>query len=240
MSSTLSHEYGHHFTYYWLIAKEHKLPSDSTTKWASLRGAERYPVLFSEDTSDPEYTHYWDPGEIMADDYMALFGSPNAKLSMVNSLRAEDGNGFYGEIENETLPSAMTLASVRNYWLKLSGLKDPLPLVFKEPKLTKIQAVESEDGGIDHKLTYEAGSANSTVAQRLQYSVYWSYEDDGEETFDYTEMTTGKRSITVSGGLPEAGLTLTVYAYDPKTKQYVYARPVTYDLLDPENPVKIE
>ncbi len=239
MSSTLSHEYGHHFTYYWLIAKEHKLPSDSNAKWASIRGIEGYPVLFSEDSSEPEYTHYWDSAEIMADDYMALFGSPNAKLSMVNSLRTDDGKGFYGEIENEAIPSAMTLESVRSYWLKLSGLKDPVPLVFKEPKLNKIQAVESDDGGFDYKLTYEAASANTTVAQRLQYSVYWTYEDDGEETFDYTEMTTGKRSITISGGLPEAELTFTVYAYDPMTKQYVYARPVVYDLSDPENPVKV-
>ncbi|QMV41489.1 hypothetical protein [Cohnella cholangitidis] len=241
LSTTLSHEYGHHFTYYWLIKKEHKLPSDSTTKWAAIRGIQNYPVLFTEDTSDPEYTHYWDPGEIMADDYMAMFGSPTAKLSMVKSHQSQEGRGFYGEIENESLPPATTLASVRSYWLKLSGIKDPLPLVFKEPKLTKIQAVESgeEEEGIDHKLTFEAGSAAPAVAGRLQYSVYWTYEDEGEETFDYTDLTTGKRYLVVPGGLPETELTLTVYAYDPKTRQYVYARPVTYDLSDPEDPILV-
>jgi hypothetical protein len=239
MSTTLSHEYGHHFTYYWMIHKEHKLPTDPTTRWAAIRGIKGYPVLFTDDGSDPDYTHYWDPGEIMADDYMALFGSPTAKLSMVNSLRTKDGIGFYGEIENEEIPSVMTLGAVRRYWLNLSGLKDPKPLVFKEPKLTKIQALESEDGEIDHRLTFEAGSATREVAARLKYSVYWTTEEDEEEIFDFTDMTTGKLSIVIPGGLPEAELSFKVYAYDPATKQYVYARPITYDLTDPELPVRV-
>lgn len=237
MSSTLSHEYGHHFTYYWMLKREHKLPSNPTTKWAGIRGIKGYPVLFTDDSSDPDYTHYWDAGEIMADDYMALFGSPTAKLSMAGSLRTEDGTGFYGEIENETIPSAMTLAAVRSYWLNLSGLKDPLPLTFKEPKLTKVQAIKTKDGGIDHKLIYDAGSGTPAVAQRLQYIVYWMDEEEGE-IFDFTAMTTGKLAIVVPGGLPETELTFKVYAYDPKTRQYVFARPVTYDLSNPKAPVK--
>jgi len=238
MATTLSHEYGHHFTHYWLIKKERKLPSSPKTKWASIRGIKGYPVLFTEDTSSANYTHYWDATEIMADDYMALFGSPTAKTSMVNSLRTEEGMGFYAEVENEEIPSVMTLAAVRSYWLKLSGLKDPLPLVFKEPKLTKIQALDVEDDGItDHKLIFDAGSANSNVAARLKYSVYW--ENEEEEVFDFTDMTTGKLSILVPDGLPETELTLKVYAYDPTTKQFVYARPVKYDLSDPEAPVRL-
>jgi hypothetical protein len=236
MATTLSHEYGHHFTYYWLIRKERKLPSDPTTKWASIRAIKGQPVLFTDDPDHPDYTHYWDPGEIMADDYMALFGSPTAKLSMVNSLRTEDGIGFYGEIENEQLPPVMTLAAVRSYWLKLSGIKDPQPFVLKEPKLKKIEAVQNRAGGIDHKLIYDAGSANSSVAARLQYIVYW--ENEEEEFFDFTDLTTGKLSIVVPDGLPETELTFKVYAYDPKTKQFVYARPVVYDLSKSKAPVR--
>jgi len=156
---------------------------------------------------------------------------------MVNSLRTNEGIGFYGEIENEEIPSVMTLAQVRSYWLKLSGIKDPQSLVFKEPKLTKIQAVKSGDGGIGHKLVYDAGSATSGVASRLQYMVYW--ENDDEEIFDFTELKGGRLFIDVPGGLPETELTFKVYAYDPKTKQYVYARPITYDLSDPEAPVRL-
>lgn len=232
MAATLSHEYGHHFTYYWLLKKEHKLPSDPTTKWAGIRGLKGHPVFFSEDTDDPDYTHYWDPAEIMADDYMALFGSPTAKLAMVNSLKQEDGVGFYGGIENETIPSVMTLPDVRNYWLKLSGLKDPQPLVFKEPKLTRVEAVKTSGGGISHKLTFNAASTNTNVAKRLQYMVVW--EDD--EYIDFTPLTTGKLSIVVPDGLPKAKLTLRVYVYDPQTKQYAYARPVTYDLRNSSVP----
>lgn len=237
MATTLSHEYGHHFTYYWLLKKEHKLPSDPTTKWTSIRGIKGQPVVFTDDVEDPDYSHYWDAGEIMADDYMALFGSPTAKLSMVNSLQTENGMGFYGEIENEELPPVTTLAAVRSYWLKLSGIKDPLPLVFKEPKLQRIETVKKKDGSVDHKLIFGAGSANADVASRLQYSVYW--ENEEEELFDFTDMQTGKQSIVVRGGLPETELTIKVYAYDPKTKQYVYARPIVYDLSNPYAPALV-
>jgi len=237
MATTLSHEYGHHFTYYWLIHEERKLPSDPKTKWTAVRGIKGHPVAFTDDASDSGYSHYWDAGEIMADDYMALFGSPTAKLSMVDSLRSEDGVGFYGEIENEELPSATTLPALRSYWLKLSGLKDPLPLVYKEPKLTKIQPERYRDGSLGHKLVFEAGSANAGVAARLQYSAYWENED--EEIFDFTDMSTGRTSITVPAGLPGTELTIRVYSYDPKTKQYAYARPVVYDLSDPEKPVPL-
>jgi len=63
LSATLSHEYGHHFTHYWLIKKERKLPSDPRTKWASIRGIKGKPVVFTEDASEPGYSHKWDAGD---------------------------------------------------------------------------------------------------------------------------------------------------------------------------------
>lgn len=239
MSSTLSHEYGHHFTHYWIIKKEHKLPSNPTIKWAGIRSIKGSPVLFTEDTSDPDYTHYWDAAEIMADDYMVLFGSPTAKLAMAKSIGKEDSFGFYQEVENEEIASVMTLPAVRAYWLKLSGLKDPLPLVFKEPKLTNVQAIKAKNGGIDHKITFSAGSSDAAVAKRLQYIVYWMETSEEEQYVDYSVLTTGKLSVVIPGGLPETELMLTIYAYDPKTKQYVYARPVYYDLSKSTAPMKM-
>ncbi|MBO9596537.1 MAG: hypothetical protein J7559_01760 [Cohnella sp.] len=236
LSSTLSHEYGHHFTHYWLIKKESKLPSNPDTKWASLRGIKDYPVVFSEDGSEPGYTHAWDAAEIMADDYMALFGSPAAKQVMADSLRKDGGLGFYGEIENTAIPSAMTLQAVRSYWLKLSGLKDPQPLVLKEPKLTGVQAVADGSGGYDYKLTFAAASAAPDVARRLQYIVYWTEEGD-ESWIDFSPLKTGT-SLVVSGDRLASELTLTVYAFDPKTKGFVYARPVKVDFSNAAKPVK--
>ncbi len=238
LSATLSHEYGHHFTHYWLIKKERKLPSSPDTKWASLRGIKNYPVVFSEDGSEPGYTHKWDSAEIMADDYMALFGSPTAKQAMANSFKQDDGLGFYGEIENTTIPSAMTLQAVRSYWLKLSGLKDPQPLVLKEPKLTGVQAVSDGSGGYNYKLTFAAASGTSEVARRLQYIVYWT--EAGDDTWiDFTTLKTGT-SVVVSGDRLASELTLTVYAFDPKTKAFVYARPVNYDFSNASKPKAIK
>lgn len=233
MAATLSHEYGHHFTYYWMIKKERKLPSNPNTKWASIRGLKGFPVVYGEEVDEDEYSHYWDPAEIMADDYMALFGSPTAKKAMADSLKT-GGDGFYAQIENEELTPAVTMTALRDYWLQLSGIKDPKLPVLKEPKLQKIEAVRNKNGGYDHKLTFSAASTNSTIAKRLQYIVYW----EDEEYLDYSSLTTGKTTITVSGGLPESELTIRVYAYDPTTKQFVYARPVEYNLSNPARPAK--
>jgi hypothetical protein len=236
LSATLSHEYGHHFTHYWLIKKERKLPSNPNTKWVSLRGIKNYPVVFSEDGSEPGYTHMWDASEIMADDYMALFGSPTAKQAMANSLKQDDGLGFHGEIENTAVPPVMSLQAVRTYWLKLSGLKDPQPLVFKEPKLTGVQALPDGNGGYKYRLTYAAASSTPDVARRLQYIVYWTEEGD-DSWIDYSPLKTGTTSMVISGDLPASELTLTVYAFDPKTKAFVYARPVKYDFSNAAKPV---
>ncbi|BBI30913.1 hypothetical protein [Cohnella abietis] len=237
LSATLSHEYGHHFTHYWLIKKERKLPSSSNTKWASLRGIKNYPVVFSEDGSEPGYTHMWDATEIMADDYMALFGSPTAKQAMADSLRQDDGLGFYGEIENTIVPPVMSLQEVRSYWLKLSGLKDLQPLVFKEPKITGVQALADGSGGYNYKLTFAAASAIPDVARRLQYIVYWTDEED-DSWIDFSPLKTGTTSLVISGDFLASKLTLTVYAFDPKTKGFVYARPVKYNFSNEVKPVK--
>ncbi|WEK53547.1 MAG: hypothetical protein P0Y55_13275 [Candidatus Cohnella colombiensis] len=240
VAATLSHEYGHHFTHYWLMKKEHKLPSNPKSKWVALRGIKGYPVVFTEDAEEPGYSHFWDAAEIMADDYMVMFGSPTGKQAMANSMLKEE-IGFFQGVENEQIPSVMALPKVRSYWLQLSGIKDPQPLSFKEPKLTAITAVTTIDGDIVHKFTYEAGSTNAELAKRLQYGVYWS-EDASDESFsiDYTELVTGKLSIQLDYALPQAKrVIITVYAYDPKTKQYVYAKRQAYNLSNLKKPIKL-
>ncbi|MDG0794051.1 hypothetical protein OMP38_26910 [Cohnella ginsengisoli] len=131
-----------------------------------------------------------------------------------------------------------SLQAVRSYWLKLSGLKDPQPIVFKEPKLTGVQAVPDGSGEYQYKLTYAAASTTPEVARRLQYIVYWT--DEGDDSWiDFSSLKTGATSMVISGDLPASELTLTVYAFDPKTKQYVYARPVKYDFSNAARPFKV-
>jgi hypothetical protein len=74
MSYTLSHEYGHHFTYYQLVQKEQLDVEDwKTSSYAKARGYDRNSQVH---TGRGDYR--WDMAELMAEDYVQLFGSENA------------------------------------------------------------------------------------------------------------------------------------------------------------------
>lgn len=71
MATTLSHEYGHHFTYYYLIEGEKASPSKwLSSQYAKARGLDKYSKVGSE--------YIWSLPEILAEDYVQLFGSENA------------------------------------------------------------------------------------------------------------------------------------------------------------------
>ncbi|TVY06720.1 hypothetical protein [Paenibacillus cremeus] len=135
----LVHEYGHHFTYYWLKKKEGKSPNELTeaSEWSKLRQLDGYPIRWSG--SPMTYQHKWDPAEIMAEDYVLLFGIASQKPP----TRPEEVVN-YARHENEYIPSVYTLPAVREYWEKAAGL-------LAKPLLTEpeIQGMELEQASGD-------------------------------------------------------------------------------------------
>lgn len=74
---TLSHEYGHHFTFYHLFEDEALLPENwLASEYAKARNLSDYPKA---NTGDGDYE--WMMSEILAEDYVQLFGSENALKS---------------------------------------------------------------------------------------------------------------------------------------------------------------
>ncbi|MBD8067685.1 hypothetical protein [Bacillus sp. PS06] len=67
---TLSHEYGHHFSYHYF--PEQHFP---TSNWANLRGLGDMPVRWDAFWNYSTTSHKWYPQEIMADDYVLLYGA---------------------------------------------------------------------------------------------------------------------------------------------------------------------
>jgi hypothetical protein len=76
MAYTLSHEYGHHFTFYHLLNRENKMPGTwKTSKYAESRGV----MSTTSPAHDQTFGEYeWALPEIMAEDYVQLFGSDTA------------------------------------------------------------------------------------------------------------------------------------------------------------------
>ncbi|MFZ3171903.1 MAG: S-layer homology domain-containing protein [Carboxydocellales bacterium] len=119
MAKTLAHEYGHHFTMYYLWLKEGKTFDQwKETKWAKVRGLTNIPAVGNGE-------HMWAPEEIAADDYVQLFASPSARASAdFQSQYGNFDNTAYNlsPQENLELPLAAQVPRLEEYWLGLLGV----------------------------------------------------------------------------------------------------------------------
>ncbi|WP_374719623.1 S-layer homology domain-containing protein [Parageobacillus toebii] len=115
MATTLAHEYGHHFTYYYLINKE-QLPAEDwlRSRYAAARELFRYPSVHA----DGNGAYEWSLAEILAEDYVQLFGSP---LAVKGHMQM-----------NVHIPTPFELSGVQEYWKQRLGssyaVQSPLPL----------------------------------------------------------------------------------------------------------------
>ncbi len=145
----LSHEYGHHFTYYYLITKENKhFAQWKDTEYAKIRNLKAYPKVKYYYYNDKEYDHLWDICEIAAEDYVQLFGSSLARSSTMyydSQQRVENNiqevyydNHSFNLLpqENLFLPLATEVEGLYLYWLGLAGYTGAVPSLPKKPILT--------------------------------------------------------------------------------------------------------
>ena len=105
--NTLSHEYGHHFIYYYLNKKEGITNNYLDSQYAKVRNLHSYEKIDKGE-------HCWSAAEIAAEDYVQLFGSPD--LTRIHSYQ-------YAPQENTTLPLAWEVPGLYEYFAQLSGLK---------------------------------------------------------------------------------------------------------------------
>lgn len=115
MAYTLSHEYGHHFTFYQLLNKENKMPGTwKNSEYATSRGVQST-TSPAHDKSFGEY--HWALPEIMAEDYVQLFGSETAIKDAAQM--------------NVDLSTPFDVPTIQEYWKKyLSGFEPKSALPF--------------------------------------------------------------------------------------------------------------
>ncbi|GLB58998.1 hypothetical protein NCCP133_11310 [Cytobacillus sp. NCCP-133] len=104
VARTLSHEYGHHLTFYLLIEKEDLDPDQwLESDYAKARELAKYPKVHT----NPSGAYEWYLPEVLAEDYVQLLGSREAVKETVQ---------FNGE-----LPTPFDLNSLEAYWGSLLG-----------------------------------------------------------------------------------------------------------------------
>lgn len=144
LATTLAHEYGHHFTYYYLVNKEQLSPMEWLhSAYAAARDVSRYPSVHVDDSGAYE----WSFAEILAEDYVQLFGSA---LALKGHMQM-----------NTALPTPFELPAVEAYWQHWLGsayaVKPPLLLL-----LTGYQANE-QDASFYNLHLYVYSTANTYI-----------------------------------------------------------------------------
>ncbi|WP_180968188.1 S-layer homology domain-containing protein [Cytobacillus massiliigabonensis] len=116
LARTLSHEYGHHMTFYLLIEGE-DLPPDEwiTSKYGKARELSKYPQVHMNGKG--AYEGYLP--EVLAEDYVQLLGSEEAVKKMAQY--------------NGSLPTPFDLPSIQDYWGEMlpNGFERENPLALK-------------------------------------------------------------------------------------------------------------
>ena len=246
---TLSHEYGHLFTYYWLIKKENKTPGDPTTSWAKLRQLQDLPVRWRD--SNLPYNHFWEAKEILAGEYSQLFGHPVAK---------EHGP------ENIVVTPPDSVTGLREYWLNLAGLEQQdKPELLAQPLLIDFTTsyIERESFDFDllqvinerepvYSLSFSPASNSSERNARLEYSLHWSLRREPYGSWGCGESVTNRGSADFKygaykkddnhwfyPGMPKGEAFFRVHVFDPETKQKTFSPMYWFDFTDPLNPVPI-
>ncbi|WP_163216000.1 cell wall-binding repeat-containing protein [Clostridium thermarum] len=183
LASVLSHEYGHHFTYYHLLNKEGKTPSSSSSGFYKLRNLGSYGPISSG-------YHEWEPGEIAAEDYKQLFGSPTAKVSyqfydVRDKVESRQENYYYSSSmfnfwpqENYYLPLAWQVSGLYSYWTNLSGVKPVNKVPPSAPVLTlsKVEKINTVFGTKTSATLSWTKSVDDTT-EDMEYTVVY-FEDN--------------------------------------------------------------
>ncbi|QSX08963.1 hypothetical protein J0B03_02520 [Alkalibacter rhizosphaerae] len=179
LARVLSHEYGHHFTIYYLAKNDKNFFLDwEESSFYQIREGDVYPKM----SDDPQADHRWMIAEICAEDYVQLYGSPLAKKSVKVydiSERLEKGlltndlnySSQYFNIvpqENMDIPLALEVEVNTGYWQELSGI-DSNKSVYSKPKLILGERKEVSNG---------------YIAQTLEWTS--SINEQGEEAINYT------------------------------------------------------
>ncbi|MFZ7131413.1 MAG: hypothetical protein ACOWWR_03560 [Eubacteriales bacterium] len=181
-AKTLSHEYGHHFTLFYLIKFENKTFEDfKTTKLFKARKLQEY----SKVTNDYTNGHEWSIIEICAEDYVQLYGSPNAKKIVdfkdINE-RYQDENinetirydyGIYNlnPQENNWIPLVLEVEGLKEYWENASGIQSTI-LQSTKPQIALVKI-------------------NDLGYNKFQYVFRWTKSENqlGNEADYYTLIT---------------------------------------------------
>ncbi|MGQ4668420.1 hypothetical protein ACUIJN_21835 [Metabacillus halosaccharovorans] len=125
---TLSHEYGHHFAYHYFPS--HHLPF---SEWQRIRGIDVADMRWDAFWNYDERYHAFYPQEILADDYVLLYGA----TSEVESEDVMSNEIFYlrTQHENQDIPNVLENKKLHSFLEEKTGLPIDSSRIIESPSL---------------------------------------------------------------------------------------------------------
>lgn len=212
VARVLSHEYGHHFTIYYLAKND----SAFFLEWEDSDFYQvRQGSIYDEMGDDPDMEHRWMIAEICAEDYVQLYGSPAAKVTeKVYDIAERLDKGYlnsnilyssqsYNIVpqENMGIPLALEVEEATGYWQNLSGI-DPEKDSYTKPELILGQRIQLRGGYVKQELTWTA-STNENGEEALYYTLV-ALDRDTNQFIPIKSVTRAEQKIAVVGAVEES------------------------------------
>lgn len=245
ISGTLAHEYGHHFTQYYLQKRQSALKfTDAWSEWAKVRNLELYPVDWSFMFRGP---YEWQPIELIVNDYIMFYASPEVRLGAFDS---DPERGFelmlYYEPYNKDVSYGDAVPGLRDYWEKITGIKT-VSTRLAVPKLHSVEIEELhttswyDNSDITHyNYTFYFSGLNTGTTYALHNFVFFCPVD---EKCDENKLFTVSPDELDENGLYKFQLssyefytsTLIMYAFDPVSGNYAESLKYHFQIDDAGN-----
>lgn len=226
LSETLSHEYGHHFTYTYFPDLNSR-----NSEWGKLRDDKRYPINWNEKKGSKD--HPWQPAEIFADDYVFFYGAQNQKPSGCTKEKLHECKEIAHENTYLTHPSI--IKGMKEFLEEKTGVPTTSPDDLASPIIHNLKGEKSMIGGSTYYDPY-IDLQLSSLDKRYWYKIS-VYKEENDSSVYYELEPKQKRSkqqvigvnfLKGDQAINHASIMITMT--DLKTRNVIHTSPMTFIL----------
>ncbi len=229
MADSLSHEYGHHYTFYYMLKNERGAKTYLGTEYEKLRQIDpervRAAYLYANDYRE---NHHWYYYEVAAEDYVVLMGSPNSRTiedyyDTEESLYGRNNRVEYAKNmsvhENLMIPMPTQVPGLAEYFY--SFIDEPAPTY--EPKELTLgikRRSNSYSLSTGHRtFTHYVITWDKVYGEDATYTLVCFDEDDYRASlYPIKTVTEGEEARAVIGALTQEKRGMLYYLEDKHAK----------------------